>query len=75
MEYQKITKLLGNTRNQPTKFRKKNWVEINDDSRGAYKINSQIKCKTSMLRLILYDQSDASETCKWSYNNYWSRSR
>ena len=28
MEYQKM---LGNTRNQPTKFRTKNWVEINDE--------------------------------------------
>ena len=30
MEYQKITNLLDNTPNQPTKFRKTNWVEIND---------------------------------------------
>ena len=31
MLYQKIINLLGNTPNQPTKFRTKNWVEINDD--------------------------------------------
>ena len=36
MEYQKIKNLLENTPNQPTKFRTKNWVEINDDSRGMY---------------------------------------
>ena len=30
MEYQKIINLLGNRPNQPTKFRKKSWVEIND---------------------------------------------
>ena len=42
MEYQKIN-LLENTPNQPTKFRTKNWVEINDDSRGTYNTNSQIK--------------------------------
>ena len=44
MEYQKIINLLGNAPNQPTKFRTKNWVEINYDSRGTYKHNSQIKC-------------------------------
>ena len=32
MEYQKIN-LLDNTANQPTKFRTKNWVEINDEER------------------------------------------
>ena len=31
MEYQQITNLLGNTSNQPSKFRTKNWVEINND--------------------------------------------
>ena len=35
MEYQKITNLLDNTQNQPSKFRMKNCVEINDDSGGA----------------------------------------
>ena len=29
MEYQKIINLIDNTPNQPTKFRTKNWVEIN----------------------------------------------
>ena len=32
MEYQKIINLLGNTPNQPSKFRTKNWIEINDDA-------------------------------------------
>ena len=32
MEYQKIINLLDNKPNQPTKFRTKNWVEINDES-------------------------------------------
>ena len=41
MEYQKIINLLDNTPNQPTKFRTKNWVEINDDSRGTYNTNSK----------------------------------
>ena len=50
MEYQKIINLLGNTPNQPTKFRAKKWVEINNDARGTYNITSQIKFKTSMLK-------------------------
>ena len=45
MEYQKIINLLDNTLNQPTKFRTKNWIEINDDSRGLHNINRQINLK------------------------------
>ena len=59
MEYQKIIKLLENTPNQPSKFRTKSWVEVNDESRGTYNVNSQIKFKTSMLRSSLCDYSDA----------------
>ena len=59
MEYQKIINFLDNTPNQPTKLRKKNWVEINDDSRWTYNTNSQIKFKTSMLRSSLCGYSDA----------------
>ena len=36
MEYQKITNLLDDTTNQPSKFRTRKWVEINAESRGAY---------------------------------------
>ena len=39
MEYQKIVNLIDNTPNQPTKFGTKNWVEINDESRGTYNTN------------------------------------
>ena len=35
---------------QPSKFRTKNWVEMNDDVRGRYNTNSQIKFKTTMLK-------------------------
>ena len=42
--------MLDNTPNQSTKFRTKNWVEINDKSRGMYHTNSQIRFKISMLR-------------------------
>ena len=36
MEYPKTTNLLYDTTNQPSKFRTRNWAEINDESRGAY---------------------------------------
>ena len=59
MEYQKIKNLLDNASNQPSKFRAKNWVEINDESRGAYPVNKQIKFKAPMLRSSLCNYSDA----------------
>ena len=59
MEYQKIINLLDNTSNQPTKFRTKNWVEINDQSGGTNNVNNQMKFKTSKLRSRLCDYSDA----------------
>ena len=58
MEYQKIINLLDNKPNQHSKFRTKNWIEINDGSRGTNNTNSQIKFKTSMLRSCLCDYSD-----------------
>ena len=45
MEYQKISNLLDNTSNQPSKFKTKNWVAINDESRGTYSVNRQISLK------------------------------
>ena len=59
MEYQKIINLLDNTPNQPTSFRTKNWVEINDVASGTYNRDSQIEFKTSMLKSSLCDYSDA----------------
>ena len=58
MEYQKIANLLDNASNQPSKFRTRNWVEINDDSRGNY-ANSDIKFKTTMLRSNLCNYADS----------------
>ena len=51
MEYQKKINMLENTQNQPTKFRTKNWVEINDDSRGTYshKKKTIFKIKTPII--------------------------
>ena len=51
--------MLDNTPNQPSKFRTKRWVEVNDESSGTYNVNSQIKFKTSMLKSSLCDYSDA----------------
>ena len=59
MEYQKIANLLNDASNKPSKFRTRNWVEINDDIRGAYSPNKQIRFKTAMLRSSLCDYSDA----------------
>ena len=59
MEYQKIANLIDDTSNRPYKFRTRNWVKINDESRGAYNVNSQIKIKTTMLKSSLCDYSDA----------------
>ena len=59
MEYQKIANLIDDTSNQPSKFRTKNWVEINHESRGTYKVTSQIKFKTTVLKSSLCDYSDA----------------
>ena len=59
MEYQKIANLIDDASNQPSKFRTKNWVEINDESRGTYNVNSQIKFKTTMLKSSLCDYRDA----------------
>ena len=39
MEYQKPINLLDDTTNQPSKFRTRNWNEINDESRGTYSTN------------------------------------
>ena len=51
--------MIDDASNQPSKFRTKNWVEINDESRGTYNVNSQIKLKTTMLKSSLCDYSDA----------------
>ena len=52
MEYQKIINLFDNKPNQPTKFRTKNWVEVNDESRGRYNKNNEARFKISLLRFM-----------------------
>ena len=63
MEYQIIANLLDNEINQPSKFRTKYGVEINDESRGIYTGND-IRFKSTLLRCI--------HTCKLKNNIYWS---
>ena len=58
MHYQKIINVIENTPNQPSKFRTKNWLEVNDESRGTYNVNNQNIFKTSILRSSLCDYSD-----------------
>ena len=58
MEYRKIANLLHDSSNKTSKFRTKNWVEINDESRGTYNDDKQIKFKTTMLKSSLCDYGD-----------------
>ena len=58
MEYQKIANLLDTKSNQPSKFRTRNWVETNDESRGTYTSNDT-RFKTTMLRSNLCDHAGA----------------
>ena len=58
MEYQKVANLIDDASKQPSKFRTKNWVEINDESIGTYNVDSQIKFKTTMLKSSLCHYSD-----------------
>ena len=55
MEYQNIV----NLSNKTSRFKTKNWVEINDDSRGTCDVGSLIKFKTTTLKSSLCDYSDA----------------
>ena len=49
MQCRKIINLLDNTPNQLSKLRTKKWIEVNDQSRGTYNTNSDIRFKTTMI--------------------------
>ena len=66
MGFQKIINLLGDTKNQPSKSRAKNWVEINDDSRETCNTNSQIRFKTLVLK---------SSVCDYRVTADWNKSK
>ena len=59
MEYQKTTNLLNDESNKPSKLTARNWVKIDDNVRGEYSSDKQIKFKTAMLRSSLCDYNDA----------------
>ena len=59
MEYQKMKNLLENTPNQSSKYGTYIWAEVNNGSRGTYNTNSQIKLKTTMLKLSFCDYNAA----------------
>ena len=51
--------MLYNTPNQLSKSRAKNWIKINDQSKGVYNVNNVIRLKTTMLKSIVCDYKDA----------------
>ena len=50
--------MLGNTTNQPSKFKTKKWVETHDESWERYNQDNQTRFKTSILRSRLCDYSN-----------------
>ena len=58
MEYKKIGNLLNGESNKPSKFRTRNWAEINDDIKRVYSPDKLIGFKMTMLRSSLCDYSD-----------------
>ena len=59
MEYQKIINLLDSLQNEPSTFRTRNWVEINNKLQGTYNASNQIEFKTAVIRSSLCDYSNA----------------
>ena len=58
MEYQKIINLLDDTTNQPSNFKTRKLVEINDESKERYD-NSNIRFEKSIIRSNLCYYSNA----------------
>ena len=59
IKYKKIINLLGNSLNQPFKFRtRKTFLQKNDESRGTYSTNTHIKFQAWMLKSSLCDYTD-----------------
>ena len=58
IEYQKILKPLDDTTHQPSKLRRRNWLEINNEVKERYD-NGNIRFKTSIIRSNLRHYSDA----------------
>ena len=60
MKYQKVSNSIDRElSSEPSKFKTKNCVEVNDESRGTCNVNSQIKFRATMLKSSSCDYSDA----------------
>ena len=82
MGYNKITNLLGKLdKAEIPKFTTIKWIEIFDQSDGAYNNNKDIRFKTNQLRNDLCDCNDAyivvtgksTATNPWNDNNQYNR--
>ena len=74
MEYKKILNinLLDNKTNQPSKFRTRNWFEINDESPRAYNddddnnnINNNNNNKIITITMIIVITMTKNLECQW----------
>ena len=57
-EYQNIANLLNKTKDQPSKFRTSEWVEVNDVSNGMYETGKQMEfcaliLKSSFVTIVI----------------------
>ena len=61
MEFQKNVSFLDTTSDEKDlrRFVTKKWIEVYDQSEGHYKVNKEIRIKTSMLRSDLCDFNNA----------------
>ena len=57
----KNNSFVDNALNQPSKFRTRNWVEINYDARETYGTSSHIRFRATILISSLCVYSDAKE--------------
>ena len=71
MEYHNMINSIDNISNESSKFRTKNWVEINDELREAYDTNHQIKFETTMWNSSLCDYKKCAPFtyCNFELNN------
>ena len=59
METQKIVNLLNDSNNENSKFATKKWYVIDNESKGKYSDENEIKFLTNSLESSLCDYSDA----------------
>ena len=64
MQHQKIVNLLKNTTKSHQEVEQKKCAEVNDNTRGTYNRNSQIKIKNKVLKSYLCDNSQAYKSVK-----------